>query len=169
MSKTSHNTSTKVIHIPNHQSQEIIIVRDEDGNVVSEVSRPLMLIFYPHDVFQVLVGAMLLALPLTYTEEAWGLGASLGWLNIGFIIALSIMFVATFVYYNVYRGYFKEHAMDFFKRVFGTYILAVVVSALFLTLVDRAPWVVDTAVAIKRTALIAFAASMSGAVADMVK
>jgi uncharacterized membrane protein len=38
-----------------------------------------------------------------------------------------------------------------------------------LTLLDKAPWQTDSILALKRTIIIAFPASLSAAVADMIK
>ncbi len=128
-----------------------------------------MLEFYGRDVVQVLVGSAILAIPIALTEEVWNLGESLSYFRvIGFLI-LSLVFISIFVYYNYYRNDFKEHITQFSKRVSSTYIFSFLVVALFLTLIDRAPWQTDLILSLKRIVIISFPASMSAAIADVIK
>lgn len=85
------------------------------------------------------------------------------------IALLSIFFISAFVYYNSYQNHIREHWDEFLKRVLTTYILSLLIVALILTLVQVAPWQADFAVAMKRVILVAFPASMSAAIADMLK
>jgi len=122
------------------------------------------------DVLQVMIGASILAIPVGFTEETWKLGESLPLLNvIGFLI-LSLLFIAIFVYYNYYyTEHLKKHWDEFIKRVFSTYIFSFIVVAIVLTLIQRTPWSTNWILAFKRIVLVTFPASMSAAVADMIK
>jgi len=128
--------------------------------------------FHPKDVLQVIVGAAILAVPVGFTEETWQLGESLPLGNILWLMALSLIFIGSFVYYHYHKNGLKNgryHAREFTKRVISTYVLSFIVVALLLMIIQRAPWMTDTLVAFKRTVIVAFPSSMSAAVADMLK
>ncbi len=126
-------------------------------------------IFYPRDVLQVIVGASILAIPVGYTEETWHLGETLPLPNVlGFLI-ISILFIAAFTYYNYYRHSFRKHQNEFYKRVVVTYIFSFIIVAIILTLIQKAPWQMDYLLAFKRVIIVSFPASMSAAIADIVK
>lgn len=82
---------------------------------------------------------------------------------------LSLLFIASFVYYNYYRYSFSGHALDYIKRVFSTYVFSLLVVALILTIIQKCPWGIDNALAIKRIIIVAFPASMSATVSDILK
>lgn len=150
--------------------REVIMIKDEAGNLIHKMISPLMVEFYWRDVIQVIVGSSLLAIPVAFTEETWKLGESLSWARVGGIMALSLFFISTFVYYNFYRReHLKEHWDELLKRVLSTYLISFLMVALILTLIDKAPWSTDHYLALKRMILVAFPASMSAAVADMIK
>jgi len=149
--------------------REVVEVYDKSGRLLHKVVSPLMLDFRPRDVLQVLVGSTLLAVPVMFTEEVWVLGSTLPTRNIIFLNVLSLIFIAAFVYFNFYRLNLVGHRLEFTKRVVSIYILSFLVVALLLTLVDGAPWKTDWLLAVKRVVIIAFPASMSAAVADMIK
>ena len=149
--------------------REIVTVTDHTGKVVQKFMKPLMLEFYLRDVIQIIVGAAILTVPVAFTEEVWTLGETLPLNNVIALAALSLLFIGLFVYYNYYRVDFKHHRIGFFKRVLSTYLISILFVALFLTIIDRAPWGTDFILAFKRMVLIAFPASMSAAVVDIIK
>ncbi len=126
--------------------------------------------FHLKDVLQVVVGAAILATPVGFTQEVWELGQTLALQNIiGFLI-LSLLFIGGFVNYNYYRHVpVGKHKTGFMKRVLSTYVVSFIVAAVFLTLIEKAPWGIDFVLAFNRTVLVAFPASMSAAVADIIK
>ncbi|PIS05101.1 MAG: DUF2391 domain-containing protein [Candidatus Buchananbacteria bacterium CG10_big_fil_rev_8_21_14_0_10_42_9] len=123
--------------------------------------------FQSKDAMQIVVGAALLAIPIGFTEETWRLGEHLPTLNILIITVLSIVFITVFVFFNYKRGELKHHHTEFVKRVAATYVLAFLVVGLFMTLIQQAPWILDTTLAIKRILIVTFPASMSAVIADM--
>jgi uncharacterized membrane protein len=149
--------------------KEIVTVHDEQGNILQKLIKPVMVEFYSRDVIQVLVGSILLAVPVGLTEEVWVLGETLPSLNILLITVLSMCAVAIFVYHNFYLGHFKNHKIEFFKRALSVYVISFCVAGLFLTLIGKAPWTLDWALALKRSIIVGLPASMSAAVADMIK
>jgi len=114
-------------------------------------------------------GMAILAIPAAYTEEAWNLGRDLELLNIVGIALVSILVIAMFVYFNFYKSYLEQFRIQYVTRVMSTYLIALFVVAVLLTLVDQCPWGVDNTLAIKRIIVVAFPASMSATVTDALK
>jgi len=147
----------------------ILLLGSEGEKVLHKVVSPLMLEFNPKDVLQVIVGSAILAVPVGFTEETWHLGESLPLQNIIYLLALSLLFISAFVYYNYYKEHISTHWDELLKRVISTYIISFLVVATLLTLIQRTPWSTDWLLAFKRVVIVAFPSSMSAAVADMIK
>jgi uncharacterized membrane protein len=158
----------KIVSLHGRQN-EIITITDSRGNILHRIVRPVAAKFYPRDLMQVIVGASILAIPVAFTEETWRLGETLPLSNIMGLMLLSVAFISAFVYYNYYRNRLAEHRTEFAKRVATTYLISFLVVALLLTLIDKAPWASSATIAFSRTAIVSFPASMSAAVADMIK
>lgn len=149
--------------------KEVVTVHDEKGKIIHKIINPLMVEFYPRDVMQVIVGATILAIPVAFTEETWNLGEILPLNNVVLIMIMSLLFISAFVYYNYYKGQFKSHWDEFIKRVLSTYIISFIVVGLLLFAIQKTPWTADWLLSFKRIVIVAFPASMSAAVADMIK
>ena len=162
------SAKSKVLRISG-KLKELVVVRDEKGNVIHRILNPMMVELYPRDLLQIMVGASILAIPVAFTEEVWNLGGSLPIVNVFGVLLLSLVFISLFVYYNFYRGSLKEHKAEFFKRILSVYLFSFLVVSLLLTLIQRAPWQTDMVLALKRAVLVSFPASMSAAVSDMLK
>lgn len=147
----------------------IVPIADKSGEIISYALKPLMLEFKPRDIMQVVIGAALLAIPVSLTEEAWVLGESLPNKNIIFISVLSLLMISVFVYYNFYKVTIKGFVLEFVKRVIGTYLISMIVVALILTIIQKCPWGIDNILAIKRIVIVAFPAAMSGTLSDTIK
>jgi uncharacterized membrane protein len=147
----------------------VIPIFDKSGKVVQRVVKPLMVEFRLRDALQTVVGASILAIPAAYTEEAWNLGRDLPVINIAAIALISILFIATFVYFNFYKSYIAEFRTQFFVRVIGTYAVSFAVVAILLTVIGQCPWGIDNVLALKRIVVVAFPASMSATVTDALK
>ncbi|MBT3704990.1 DUF2391 family protein [Candidatus Peregrinibacteria bacterium] len=166
--KENIKTDKQVVRI-NGRLKEILVIKDHAGNVIHKILSPLMIEFYPRDVVQVIVGAALLAIPVSFTEEVWELGSSLPQNNVYGIAVISALFMSIFVYYNFYRNNLRSNVGQFLKRIISTYVIAFLVVALILTVLQLAPWQTDLQLAINRVILVTFPASLSGAIADMLK
>jgi len=154
---------------PGRYLHRVIPVLDASGKVIHRVVKPLMVEVRARDVIQVIVGASILAIPAGFTEETWNLGEQLPMANILAIAALSVLFIALFVYFNFYREYIREYRWDFVKRVVVIYALSLVVVGVLLTLIAKCPWGVDDILAIKRIILVALPSSLSAAISDAIK
>lgn len=173
MKKQDENTTAADVRVErlgrNGYLHRIIPIVDQAGNVVQRLVKPLEVEYRLRDVLQTVVGASILAIPAAYTEEAWNLGSQLPTANIIGIAVLSVFFIATFVYYNFYKSYFEQFKTQYFVRVIATYLISLLVVATLLALVDKTPWGVDNALAIKRIIVVGFPAAMSATVADAIK
>jgi uncharacterized membrane protein len=147
----------------------VVPIADKSGEIISYALKPFMVEFKARDVFQVVVGASILAIPVAFTEEAWTLGEKLPLNNVIYLAILSVLFIAIFVYFNIYRFHFSGNAFEYVKRVIGTYVLSLIVVALILTIIQKCPWGVDNILAIKRVVIVAFPASMSATISDTIK
>jgi len=147
----------------------VIPIANKSGEIISYTLKPFMVEFKPRDAFQVIVGASILAIPVSFTEEAWTLGEKLPFNNIALLSLLSLLFIASFVYYNIYRFHFKGHIIEYIKRVICTYFFSLFVVAVILTIIQKCPWGTDNILAIKRIVIVSFPASMSATVSDSIK
>jgi uncharacterized membrane protein len=122
------------------------------------------------DIIQMIVGASILAIPVGFTEEAWRLGETLPLKNILGFMMLSLTFISVFVYYTYHRHHgLAKHWEEFVKRIVSTYFFSFIVVTVLLMLIQKAPWGAEWVLAFKRTTLVSFPASMSAAVADMIR
>lgn len=149
--------------------RELLVIKDEGGKIIHKALSPFMVEFHFRDAFQVMVGAAILSIPVSFTEEVWHLGENLPLNNIIGLFSLSLLFISTFVYFNFYKGNIKKHKFEFIKRVVFTYLLSFGVVAILLTIIEQAPWYTDWILAIKRITIVAFPASMSGTLVDTIK
>jgi uncharacterized membrane protein len=147
----------------------VVPIMDGAGKVLHYALSPLMVEFRPRDLMQIIVGASILAVPVAFTEETWNLGTHLPLANVLALSAISLLFIALFVYFNFYRFTFKGHVFHYCKRVIAIYMVSLFVVALLLTLIQKCPWGVDNLIALKRILIVAFPASMSAAISDTLK
>lgn len=161
-------TKKEVIRVDG-KLKEIVTVHDEKGKILHKLISPLKVEFNFKDLLQVMVGASILAIPVGFTEETWNLGRNLPNLNVIILVILSILFVSAFTYYHYYKEKLKKHRAEFIKRVLVTYLVSFLVVAVLLTLIEIVPWTMNMTLALKRTAIVTFPASMSAAVADTIK
>jgi uncharacterized membrane protein len=148
---------------------KVVPVVDGAGKVLSYAVSPLMWELRPRDIMQIVVGASILAVPVAFTEETWVLGERLAAANVAALAGISVLIIALFVYYNFYRNALRGHVFEYVKRVAATYVLSLIVVTGLLMLIQKCPWGVDNALAVKRIVIVAFPASMSAAVSDMLK
>lgn len=147
----------------------VVPIANKSGEIINYVLKPLMVEFKPRDVIQVVVGAALLAIPVSLTEEAWTLGKELPLFNIWLIVLLSLSLISAFVFFNFYRFNLKGYVWNFIVRVVGTYVLSLLVVGILLTLIEKCPWGTDPLLAFKRIVIVAFPAAMSGTLSDTIK
>ncbi|EGQ9161259.1 DUF2391 family protein [Vibrio parahaemolyticus] len=122
--------------------------------------------FNLEDASQVLVGAFALAVPISFSEEAWRLGESLPMINLLMLLSLSVIFLSFFAYQSVFQSHIKNRVSIFIFRVVIAYLIAAVVVALVLFCLDKLPLMNEPLVAIKRVIVITMPASMGAIVVD---
>ena len=122
--------------------------------------------FNLEDASQVLVGAFALAVPISFSEEAWRLGESLPMANLLMLLSLSLIFLSFFAYQSVFQSHIKNRVSIFIFRVVIAYLIAAVVVALVLFCLDKLPLMNEPLVAIKRVIVITMPASMGAIVVD---
>ncbi|AKJ63323.1 DUF2391 family protein [Kiritimatiella glycovorans] len=147
----------------------VVPVAGGAGKAAQYVLLPLMVEFRPRDLMQVIVGASILAVPVAFTEETWRLGETLPAGNVIALSTISLLFIGLFVYFNFYRYVFREHVVEYVKRVAAIYLLSLFVVGVLLSLIGKCPWGTDAVLALKRILIVAFPASMSAAVSDTLK
>lgn len=147
----------------------VIPVVDETGKIVHRIVKPLMVELRARDVIQIIVGATLLAIPMSYTQETWDLGEKLPILNVGILALISICFIAVFVYANFYQYYLKGFVFEYVKRVVAIYVISLFIVGFLMTVIQQCPWGIDNLLAIKRIIIVTLPASMSAVAADAIK
>jgi uncharacterized membrane protein len=148
---------------------KVVEVVDGTGKVLNSAVTPFMVELRPRDILQILVGASVLAIPVGLTEEAWILGTELALANVIVLSAISLLFIALFVYFNFYRFHMKGHVWEYLKRVCAIYGLSLLVVGILLTVIDKCPWDTAPILAMKRIIIAAFPASMSATISDTIK
>ena len=122
--------------------------------------------FNLEDISQISIGAFALAVPISFSEEAWKLGESLPSINLFFVFTLSITFLAFFAYQSVFQGKIQNRIGAFFIRIIIAYLITGCIVALVLFSIDKFPIGSDPLVAIKRLIVISMPASMGAIVVD---
>lgn len=126
----------------------------------------MKLYFNLEDASQVAIGAFALAVPISFSEEAWRLGETLPTLNLIFIMVLSMVFLSFFTLESIFQGDIKNRIPVFIGRIIIAYCLAALVVALVLFAIGKLPLLTHTDVAIKRLIIITMPASMGAIVVD---
>ena len=152
----------------NGELHKVTPVLDQDGKVVTHHVHRLHLELSSKDRVQILVGATILAIPTAFTEEVWTLGDDLPWISAIILAIMSLVFVGLFIYLNSYQRHMKLYRNQFLNRLISTYLFSLVVVGILLLVVDKAPWVTDFSLALKRTIIGALPASMSATVTDAI-
>ena len=156
----------KSTHRIDGQLYETFTISDDKGKELQHINVPLKVELKIRDILEVIVGASILAIPVAFTEEVWNMGEDLHWLNIIALSAISLLFLGSFIYYSSYRKRLELFRKEYYKRIFLTYFLSIMVVGLLLFIVDKAPFFTDFDLALKRTIIGAFPASMSATVTD---
>ena len=118
------------------------------------------------DISQISIGAFILAVPISFSDEAWKLGESLPALNLLLIFSLSVIFLAFFAYQSVFQGRIKNRIAVFVLRLVIAYLITGCVVALVLLSIDKFPLASEPLIAIKRLIVISMPASMGAIVVD---
>lgn len=148
------------------QLHKVKILKDSKGNIIDHLITPLMVKAKPRDIMQVIIGALILAIPVGMTEETWNLGEELPMENVLVLALFGIVFIGFFVYLNFYKHILREFKLDFIKRIIMIYLTSLIVVGFFLLVINKLPLTTATPVAIKRLLIVTFPCSMSGTITD---
>ncbi len=129
-------------------------------------SRLMKLNFNLEDASQVIIGAFTLAVPISFSEEAWDLSKTLPLENVVMLFIISIIFLGFFAYQSVFQSDVKRRMLAFILRIVIAYLLTIFVVALVLFALDKLPLQTEPLLAFKRLILIAMPASMGAIVVD---
>ena len=122
--------------------------------------------FNLEDAGQIFVGAFALAVPISFSEEAWQLGESLPTANLALLFLLSCLFLSIYAFESVYQRNINSRVVEFISRIVIAYILTIMVVALVLLCIDKLPVLDSPLVALKRVIVIAMPASMGAIIVD---
>ena len=122
--------------------------------------------FNMEDASQVFVGAFALAVPISFSEEAWRLGETLPFHNLIMVFVLSLIFLTLFTYESVFQKNIKSRLFVFIFRIVIAYLMTALVVSLVLLCLDKLPVVDDPVTALKRIIVITMPASMGAIVVD---
>lgn len=118
------------------------------------------------DISQIVVGSAALAVPISFSEEAWSFGASLPFFNMLLIFFLSVVFLSFFAYERVFQANIKYRVPVFIARIVFAYTITCMVVALVLLSLDKLPLLSEPLVAIKRLIVVTMPASMGAIIVD---
>ena len=122
--------------------------------------------FNLEDASQIFVGAFALAVPISFSEEAWHLGETLPAINLFMLFALSFVFLSIYTYQSVFQHDVETRKAVFVSRIIIAYLMTALVVALVLLCLDKLPLLDDPMVAFKRIIIISMPASMGAIVVD---
>ncbi len=122
--------------------------------------------FNLEDASQVAIGAFALAVPISFSEEAWKLGETLPLTNLLMVFILSIAFLGIFAHEGVFQGNIKYRVPVFLWRIAIAYTITAIIVALVLFSLNKFPLLTDTLVAFKRLIIITMPASMGAIIVD---
>ena len=122
--------------------------------------------FNLEDLSQIAIGAFVLAVPISFSEEAWQLGESLPVVNLLLLFALSFLFLAFFTHQSLFQGSIRYGYAVFFFRILVAYFIAAIVVALILFSIDKLPLMDAPEVALRRLIVITMPASMGAIIVD---
>jgi uncharacterized membrane protein len=122
--------------------------------------------FNLEDASQVAIGAFALAVPISFSEEAWELGVTLPLTNLVLIFVLSVFFLGFFAYESIFQGDIRFRISAFIWRIIIAYLIAALIVSLVLLSLDKFPLLTEPAIALKRLIVITMPASMGAIIVD---
>jgi uncharacterized membrane protein len=118
------------------------------------------------DIAQIVIGASVLAVPISFSEEAWVSAIDLPLPNLLLVFLLSLGFLALYAYQSLFQASVKNRRFVFVFRILLAYLLTAVVVGVVLLALDKLPLFSEPVIALKRIVLIAMPASMGAIVVD---
>ena len=122
--------------------------------------------FNLEDASQIFVGAFALAVPISFSEEAWSLGETLPISNLFMLFSLSVIFLMVYTYQSVFQKDIQSRQLIFISRIVIAYVMTALVVALVLFCLYKLPLFDNPIVSLKRIIVITMPASMGAIVVD---
>ncbi|MDC5809376.1 TIGR02587 family membrane protein [Vibrio europaeus] len=122
--------------------------------------------FNVEDASQIFVGAFALAVPISFSEEAWRMGETLPFLNLFMLFVLSVVFLTLYTYESVFQHNVSNRKLVFIIRIIVAYLITALVVMLVLFCINKLPLLTEPLVAIKRVIIISMPASMGAIFVD---
>jgi len=70
------------------------------------------------DIIQIAISAFALAVPISFTQEAWKMSVTLSLYNLLLVFLLSVTFLSIYAYYSVFQGEVSKRYHIFILRIF---------------------------------------------------
>ena len=118
------------------------------------------------DVAEIIIGSLVLAFPVAVTEEVWNLSAEMSFARALVLSLSSLVFISFFVKTIYGHNFSYSSQKQLLRRVMSVYGLTLLVAAGVLFAIGKLPLMTETMVALKRTIIVAFAASFAATVVD---
>ncbi|AIY66678.1 DUF2391 family protein [Pseudoalteromonas piratica] len=118
------------------------------------------------DIVQICVGAFALAVPISFSEEAWQLAETLPLTNLLLLLCLSLTFLTLYTYQSVFQRNINTRRFLFITRIVVAYLITFFIVSLVLLSIDKLPFVSDPLIALKRVVVISMPASMGAIIVD---
>ncbi|MCE0494982.1 DUF2391 family protein [Vibrio salinus] len=118
------------------------------------------------DASQIFVGAFALAVPISFSAEAWRLAETLPALNLFMLFGLSVVFLTLYTFESVFQRNISERKLVFILRILTAYLMTAMVVLFVLFCINKLPLLSEPLVALKRVIIISMPASMGAIVVD---
>jgi len=122
--------------------------------------------FNLEDVSQITIGAFALAVPISFSEEAWRLGETLPLVNLVILLFLSIGFLSFYTYESVFQANVRDRIPVYLFRILAAYLVAAFVVLFVLLSINKFPILSEPLIALKRLVVITMPASMGAIIVD---
>lgn len=122
--------------------------------------------FNLEDASQVMIGAFALAVPISFSEEAWKLGETLPIGNLLALVFVSLIFLSLYTYQSVFQRNIKNRIFSYIVRIVIAYGLASLVVAITLYCLNKFPITEEPYLALKRLIVVTMPASMGAIIVD---
>lgn len=118
------------------------------------------------DIIQICVGAFALAVPISFSEEAWQLAQTLPFTNLLLLLSLSFLFLSLYTFESVFQRNIRTRRLLFVSRIIFAYVITFFIVALVLLSINKLPLLTEPFVALKRIVVISMPASMGAIIVD---
>lgn len=118
------------------------------------------------DIIQICVGAFALAVPISFSEEAWQLAQTLPFTNLLLLLSLSFLFLSLYTFESVFQRNIRTRRLIFVSRIIFAYVITFFIVALVLLSINKLPLLAEPLVALKRIVVISMPASMGAIIVD---